>query len=426
MSGFGITPGFTSSGGASGTVLGPYNKIEYWCSPKPNPSSSHATGAWTNGWDEFYDGVYTWTKPSNIKADLPLRVWVYGPGGNSGTYASSGNSYGGGAGGMAYKEIAIASLGATETITVGRAQKDTRDSRGTTSSFGSHCSATAGNDGYNSSNPTGNPNSTGESSNPQASIQSGYAQGGIGVGGDINRRGGQGGQGSNDPGSGYGGGGGGAPGPHGHKDGGNGGRGTSYCGGSGGSINFHGIRPHTTFTPPGGSGTAGQGNGPYDGGERRVRGGNGGAGLFGAGGVGGAGNWWDNNDQMRPSGNNGKSGEGGAIWDPNMIFLGGGGGGGVNSTRGSSSCWTMNGGCGGPGAGGGAVGAYNSSNDTRGAMGGNGGVLGGAGGSGQYQNGGTAGLAGGGGATGWDGQTRQQMGTQGGGNGLIIIQYAIE
>ncbi len=426
MSGFGITPGFTSSGGASGTVLGPYNRIEYWCSPSADSSTTHNTGGWPDAWTRFYDGVYTWTKPSNINTSLPLKVWVYGPGGNSGTYSSSGNSYGGGAGGMAYKEIAIASLGATETVTVGQAHATTRNSRGTNSSFGSHCSATPGNDGQNSSNPSGNPMATGESTNPQASINSGYAQGGIGVGGDINRRGGQGGQGSNDPGSGYGGGGGGAPGFHGHADGGNGGRGTSYSGGSGGSIHFNGSYPHTTYCPPGGAGTAGVGNGPYDGGERRTSGGSGGAGLFGSGGVGGSGRWYDNNDNMKPNGTNGRSGEGGAIWDPNMLFLGGGGGGGSPSIRGSSSVWTMNGGCGGPGAGGGAVSAYGSSNDTRGSIGGHGGVLGGAGGSGQYQTGGTAGLAGGAGGTGYDGQTRQQMGTQGGGSGLIVIQYAVE
>ena len=145
MTGFGLTPGFTATASATGTVTGPRNRIEYWCSPKGDPSSSYSTGFWSNSWNQWHDGVYTWTKPANIDDTIPLRVWVWGPGGNCGTSSGSGNSHGGGGGGMAYKEIAIASLGSTETVTVGVPGYYTYNSRGSTSSFGSHCSATAGN-----------------------------------------------------------------------------------------------------------------------------------------------------------------------------------------------------------------------------------------------------------------------------------------
>ena len=423
MTGFGLTPGFTATAGATGTVTGPRNRIEYWCSPKADPSASFVTNKWDNSWTRFYDGVYTWTKPSNINTDIPLRVWVWGPGGNGGCSGGSGNGYGGGGGGMAYKEIAISSLGSTETVTVGVPSYASYNSRGTTSSFGSHCSASGGNDGEYSSNPPGNPNSTGENSNP---LNNQNAQGGVGIGGDINRRGGWGGEGSQNPGSGFGGGGASAPAPDGQRDGFMGGRGVSYTAGSGASIKFNGSRPHTTWSPPGGAGTAGNGSGPYDGTGERTRGGPGGAGLFGAGGRGATKNWYSSNDSARPSEAYAADGKGGAIWDPNMLMLGGGGGGGSCAGRFSSACWPSNAGCGGPGAGGGAVGTYDSSNDTRGAIAGNGGVLGGGGGAAQYQQGSNGGCGGGAGSSGYDGNPgHHHYGWEMGGNGLIVITYAI-
>ena len=425
MAGYGLTPGFTSGGSSVGTVTGPYNRIEYWCQPKCTTSTDFATGGWPNnfGSGNWEQGVYTWTKPSGINASYPLKVWVWGPGGNGGNNSSSGTGYGGGGGGMAYKEIAVASLNATETVTVGKPQFSTIGSRGTTTSFGSHCSATGGNDGDYNTNPTGNPNATGENSNPQTSS---YGQGGIGIGGDINRRGGWGGEGTVNPSSGAGGGGGSAPAPDGHRDGCMGGRYYNYAGGGGASIFYPGTRAQNNYTSGGGSGTAGFGNSSMDTSGQRQSSGNGGAGHFGAGGIGGAVRWYSNNDNARPCQSSPSSGLGGAIWDPNLLFFGGGGGGGGAAGRFSSAMMMSNGACGGPGAGGGGCNTYDSSNDTRGSIGGNGGVLGGAGGAGQYQQGGNGGCAGGGGGSGWDGYVNQSRGQQCGGMGLVVIQYCVE
>ena len=129
----------------------------------------------TEMWNQA--GTYTWTVPANFDSGTSVKVYCWGAGGNSGTHSSSGNSYGGGGGGLSIKEVTGLSASDTVTVTIAEAGNSTRNSRGGDTSFGSHCSATAGNDGQNPSNPSGNPNSTGESSNPQASVDSGYAQG---------------------------------------------------------------------------------------------------------------------------------------------------------------------------------------------------------------------------------------------------------
>jgi hypothetical protein len=116
----------------------------------------------------------TWTKPTGLKY---VVVEVQAAGGNGGTNtASDGLGGGGGGGGYSKKLIPVASLGATETVTIGAV--------GNTSSFGSHCSANAGSSGGN--------NTTG-------------ADGGTATGGDINITGGGGGDGVNTTRSGFGG-----------------------------------------------------------------------------------------------------------------------------------------------------------------------------------------------------------------------------
>ena len=161
----------------------------------------------------------TWTCPSDINDEVLMRVYVWGGGGAGGNQSSSGNGYGGGGGGLAISEFTPVA-GQAYTVTIG-ACSTTYNGRGGTSSFAGSgittVSATGGNSGYNNNNPSGNPNSTGETSNPQ---QNNYGQGGVGVGGNIvNRRGGRGGNGSVSSSSGYGGGGGSAPAPDGHRDG---------------------------------------------------------------------------------------------------------------------------------------------------------------------------------------------------------------
>ena len=398
--------GLVKGSGGGGYLDGPRNATEMWNAK----------------------GTYTWNIPSTFDNSVSVKVYCWGAGGNSGTNSGSGNSYGGGGGGLAIKEVTGLAAGGTVTVTIGAAGDGTYASRGGDTSFGSHCSATAGNDGQENNNPSGNPNTTGENSNPQNGV---YGQGGIGIGGDINRRGGGGGYGSQNPGSGYGGGGGSAPSPQGYTDGFRGGRGDSYCGGSGASINFPGTRSYTSYTSAGGAGTAGNGSCSRWGAWTNAgRGGSGGAGLNGAGGRGASCSTWSNGwTQASAAGD----GQGTATWGPNHIFLGGGGGGGGTANYQSSERTGANAGCGGPGAGGGSVHSYSSSADNSYFCAGSGGVLGGGGGACQYSSGGSGGNGGGGGATGYGGinghsntaNRDQQYGSQRGGDGLVFIQYKV-
>lgn len=123
----------------------------------------------------------TWTKPSGLKY---VDVEVIGGGGGGGG-ANSASAYAGGGGGGGYSRelIAVASLGATETVTTGAGGAAGSSSGGNggtggTSSFGSLCSATGGAGG----NALGAGN--------------GYEKGGAGgagSGGDFNATGGTGG-----------------------------------------------------------------------------------------------------------------------------------------------------------------------------------------------------------------------------------------
>lgn len=117
----------------------------------------------------------TWTKPANLKAVI---VKVIGGGGNGGaatgqspggtakapTPGYTGAGGGGGSGGYSEKRILASALGATETVTIGPA--------GSTSSFGTHATATGGAAGAAGANSAG----------------AGGA-GGLGASGDINSRG---------------------------------------------------------------------------------------------------------------------------------------------------------------------------------------------------------------------------------------------
>lgn len=124
-------------------------------------------------------GANTWTKPSWCRA---VRVRVQAGGGGSG-YTTAGTGYvaatgGGGGGGYSEMFILAASLQSTETATIGAGgvagtSGSTTGGTGGTSSFGSHCSATGG--------VGATPH------NPNSTSAVGYgANGGAGVGGDIN------------------------------------------------------------------------------------------------------------------------------------------------------------------------------------------------------------------------------------------------
>lgn len=120
----------------------------------------------------------TWTKPAGLKY---VDVECIGSGGSGGgSTAASTGACGGAGGGYSRKRIAAASLGATETVTVGAwvaggsGAGGANGNTGNTSSFGSLLSATGGFGGNGSG----------------ASLITG-ATGGNGIGGDVNITGGQ-------------------------------------------------------------------------------------------------------------------------------------------------------------------------------------------------------------------------------------------
>jgi hypothetical protein len=120
-------------------------------------------------------GSFTYTKPSGINL---IKVYVTGGGGGGGKGGSSETSGGGGgAGGTAIKVINATSI-TTETVTIGAGGAS--ETAGSTSSFGSHCSATGGEQGLN------------------AGALAGDTQGGVGSSGDINLYGQAGGGGADD------------------------------------------------------------------------------------------------------------------------------------------------------------------------------------------------------------------------------------
>lgn len=122
-----------------------------------------------------FTASFTYTKPSNLKY-LVTEV-VGGGGGGGGEDTASRGGGGGGGGGYCKKTIQAATVGATETVTVGAggtagAAADGQGGTGGTSSFGSHCSSTGGTGGTNAGTVTGT--------------------GGIGSSGNINVQGGAG------------------------------------------------------------------------------------------------------------------------------------------------------------------------------------------------------------------------------------------
>jgi hypothetical protein len=126
------------------------------------------------------DSPATWTKPTGLKY-LMVEL-VGGGGGGGGADVAGGGAGGGGGGGYSRKIIAVASLGSTETVTIGAgglgAGSGGQGGTGGTSSFGSHLSATGGGGGG------GNLNN--------ANTFTAGGDGGVGSSGDINIAGGDG------------------------------------------------------------------------------------------------------------------------------------------------------------------------------------------------------------------------------------------
>jgi hypothetical protein len=352
-------------------------------------------------------GSFDWVVPADIDPQVPVLARVWGAGGACGLRSSStGNGHGGGGGGLAMSEIPVSALtiGAAVSLIVGLGAQS-HDGAGGTSSFGAFLSATGGNSGFNAADNQG------------AAV---LGVGGIGVGGDINRRGGTGGIGEVVSNSGSGGGGASAPHPDGHIDGFNGGDGFTRSGGGGASICFPGTMPEIANASVGGAGTASRGTSAMNSSANQSFGGSGGSGLLGAGGRGASSTNYSNAAcAMTPAGDGG----GCALFEPNTVLLGGGGGGGNAMSSQSSDRAGTNAGNGGPGAGGGSASPYSSGATYAYMLAGNGGVLGGGGGAGQYCAGGNGGNAGGGGGSGYQFGTATGHGL--GGDGLIILQYAL-
>jgi len=148
-----------------------------------NVLTSNGT-TWTSASGSGYKQVVftssgTWTKPAGLKE---VKITVVGGGGGGGltndTSVSVGSG-GGGGGGASIRVLAAASVGATETVTVGSGGAS--DTAGGTSSFGSLASATGGQPGENSTAFAGGTN-----------FNNGGV-GGVGSSGDINIKGGGGG-----------------------------------------------------------------------------------------------------------------------------------------------------------------------------------------------------------------------------------------
>jgi hypothetical protein len=148
-----------------------------------NVLTSNGT-TWTSASGSGYKQVVftssgTWTKPAGLKE---VKITVVGGGGGGGLTNNTSidvGSGGGGGGGASIRVLAAASVGATETVTVGSGGAS--DTAGGTSSFGSLASATGGQPGENSTTFVSSTN-----------MNSGGA-GGVGSSGNININGGGGG-----------------------------------------------------------------------------------------------------------------------------------------------------------------------------------------------------------------------------------------
>lgn len=351
-------------------------------------------------------GTFTWVKPSDLDSSKPILVHAWGAGGCGGA-TSNVAGHGAGGGGLAVKYVDAGSLSSTETITIGAGSEDPTLIGGTTS-FGSHCSATGGNGGENN---TANQGSAAD-----------FGVGGLGVGGDVNKRGGQGQTGYYSATTNCGGGGGGsAPAPYGVSDGFRGGKGYTRSGGGGGGIGGDGS-PQTNLGTCffSGGGSMSESRRPGSGSASPAQAG---GGICGPGGTNpsmvGLAYLSYGADTFREGSH--PSGE--FLLSPNEILPGGGGGSGMGAIPTPTTHETLLAAqCGAPGGGGG--GSSQKASEPVIVSAGDGGFLGGGGGAGQSSEAGRGGNAGGGGGR---GSTLLPAGgrTYGfGGDGVVIIQYA--
>lgn len=137
-----------------------------------------------------FTSSFTWGKPSTLK--YLIVELVAGGGGGGGANADGETGGGGGGGGYCRNIILAASLGSTETVTVGAGgtagPASGAGGTGGTTSFGSHCSATGG---------------AGGSTSASGGLESAGGVGGIGSLGNIKLEGADGNSGLGDPTSDY-------------------------------------------------------------------------------------------------------------------------------------------------------------------------------------------------------------------------------
>lgn len=134
--------------GTSGNVL--TSNGTSWVSQ----SISIPTAVGTTVVRSYTPGSYTWTKPTGL---VQIEIEIWGACGSGAASSNSGAAGASGGGGSAYgkKIVAAASLGATETITVGAGGagvsatggSNVAGNAGGTTSFGSHVSITGGGGG---------------------------------------------------------------------------------------------------------------------------------------------------------------------------------------------------------------------------------------------------------------------------------------
>mgnify|MGYP003147772711 CR=1 FL=1 len=156
--------GMTGELGSGVTGGSGINKLGTVTSGTLTANTMTVTGGYFFSGMQIFDSSGTWVKPAGVTA-----VYIIVTGSGGGGLAAGGGDRGGpggGAGGTALKWI-TSGLAATEVITVAAASGDGGD--GTSSSFGSHCTANGGTSG-----PTLNKG----------------GEGGTTSGGDINIRGG--------------------------------------------------------------------------------------------------------------------------------------------------------------------------------------------------------------------------------------------
>lgn len=104
---------------------------------------------------QIYDANDTWNKPSGMANSGFVIVMVQGGGGGGGGAGATNGSQmsagsGGGAGVFAWKKVAAATLGSSETVTIGAAgaaNSGAAGGNGGNSSFGTHCTANGGTGG---------------------------------------------------------------------------------------------------------------------------------------------------------------------------------------------------------------------------------------------------------------------------------------